>query len=255
METIAPAVSATATTDQYHWSSAAPRPRRRRGRVRALLSGGLVLGVGSVATLAAWTDTEFISGNGAGGVDGVAASMFEVQQNVWDGVDGAADFTDRETQDEAGGLVFSPLEATSLSPGDVVYAPMQLRAAPESVGAAVDLAPAVMEVGGDRAFFDALRYSVRSGVSRDACGDAAFDSATQSGVPLVTSSPLGTGTPTTAADDSSTSAFTLEPGPDGQAGEPVDLCFAITLPGGSPDVDSLRGKGATPVWSFTSQSV
>lgn len=123
MSTIAS--TSSTTTAGLGGSPAAPGARRRSGRVRALLAGGLVLGVGSVATLAAWTDTEWIYGDGSadGGVDGVAAGYFEVEQNVWDGPGGAASFVDRETQAEAGGLVFSPLEATSLSPGDVVYAP------------------------------------------------------------------------------------------------------------------------------------
>src|SRR5690606_31735774 len=37
--------------------------RRRRSRmIRALLAGGLVLGVGTAVTLAAWNDSEFASG-------------------------------------------------------------------------------------------------------------------------------------------------------------------------------------------------
>jgi len=219
---------------------------RRRGRVRALLAGGLVLGVGSAATLAAWTDTEWVYGDGSGDRAGVAASVFEVQQNVWDGLGGVANFVDRESQAEAGGLLFSPLAATSLSPGDTVFAPMQLRTAPGSV-AAVDVTvnPAV-KVDGDDDFFTALRYSVRSGVAKGACGPAAFPSST------------GTGTGTELARDSALTTgsgaktFTLGAATEDDGGQPEDLCFAITLPGGSPD--ALQGKSAAPAWSFTSTS-
>ena len=213
--------------------------------MRALLAGGLVLGVGSVATLAAWTDTEWVFGGGAadGSGSGVAASVFEVEQNVWDGAAGAASFLDREQQEVAGGLRFSPLAATSLSPGDVVFAPMQLRTAVRSVGASVTVAPAVM-ASGDSAFFGALRYSLRTGVARADCGAGAFLPGSTTGTPLVTSAALTTG--------SATGALQLAPATASAAGAPVDLCFAITLPGGSSD--SLQGLGATPVWSFQSQS-
>ncbi|WP_298803609.1 SipW-dependent-type signal peptide-containing protein [uncultured Pseudokineococcus sp.] len=238
--------SDSASTAAYGWRrTARPEPRRRRGLVRALLAGGLVLGVGSAATLAAWTDTEWVYGDGSadGGVSGVAASVFEVEQNVWDGVGGVANFVNRETQPVAGGLVFSPLKARALSPSDLVYAPMQLRTAVGSAAANVTVAPALLQAG-DPTFFGALRYSVRSGVPQGACGDAAFAPATALGTELVTSAPLSTGSTAGALQLGAATATT--------AGAPVDLCFAITLPGGSPD--SLQGLGATPVWSFTSQS-
>lgn len=247
MSTDASTVSTSSpATAAYGWRrTARPEPRRRRGLVRALLAGGLVLGVGSAATLAAWTDTEWVFGDGSadGGVSGVAASVFEVEQNVWDGAGGAARFVDRETRPAAGGLVFSPLQAQALSPGDLVYAPMQLRTKVGSAAADVTVAPAVL-AGGSQTFFDALRYSVRSGVTKEECGDAAFTGATALGTPLVTSSALSTGSATGALQLGAATATT--------AGAPVDLCFAITLPGGSPD--SLQGLGATPVWSFTGQS-
>jgi len=248
MSTATPLTTTTAGT--YRWdgaSAAAPAPRPRRGRLRALLAGGLVLGVGSAATLAAWTDSEWVYGAGSGD-GGVAASYFEVEQNVWDGLSGAANFVDREEQELAGGLSFSPLQATSLSPGDVVYAPMQLRTAARSAGASVTVGPAVdpvvraAAVTAEGDLFAALRYSLRAGVAKADCGAAAFTSA--AGTPLVTSSALTSG--------SSAGAVELAPATETAPGDPVDLCFAITLPGGSSE--SLMGASATPVWSFTSQS-
>ena len=44
-----------------------PRPRHRRrprGRVRALLSLGLLLGITQVGTLASWTDSATVQGGG-----------------------------------------------------------------------------------------------------------------------------------------------------------------------------------------------
>jgi predicted ribosomally synthesized peptide with SipW-like signal peptide len=245
-----PSTSATSPADHgsataYSWAAAAPR-RRRPGRVRALLAGGLVLGVGSAATLASWTDTEWVFGNGgAGGTGGVAAAVFEVQQNVWDGAGGTAQFADRETQAAAGGLTFSPLKARSLSPGDVVHAPMQLRTTTGSVAGTVTLRGAVAAAGSDAGLFGALRYSVRTGVPREACDAAAFAGA-------------GLGTPLTAAGaalttGSATGALALPAATASAPGTPVDLCFAITLPSGVPD--ALQGTAASPVWAFDSQSV
>ncbi|MEJ5946087.1 SipW-dependent-type signal peptide-containing protein [Pseudokineococcus basanitobsidens] len=247
----------------YRWTTGGDQRRRRTGRLRALLAGGLVVGVGSAVTLASWTDTEWVFGAGGAGGEDVAAGVFEVQQNVWDGAgggarfaaasttataaaaSGAGQFVDRERQELAGTLAFTPLAATSLSPGDVVYAPMQLRTTAGSAAASVTLRGAV-KGSGDDLFFSALRYAVRSGVERGACGAAAFAPGSPAGTSLVAS---GSG----LAAGSVPGALQLSAGTDDAPGEAVDLCFAITLPGGSSD--SLQGRGVSPAWAFDSQSV
>ncbi len=53
-----------------------------RRRIFAVAAGGAALGVGVAATLAAWTDTEWVfGGNGAGG-PGVGTSTFAIEQNT-----------------------------------------------------------------------------------------------------------------------------------------------------------------------------
>ena len=209
-----------------------------RGKVRALLAAGGVLGIGAAATLAAWTDTEWVFG-GTGDADTpIGTSVFEVQQDVGDG----AGFVDRETQPEAGGLDFT-VAAASLSPGAVVYAPMRLRTVAGSLGGEVVLEGAVAGTGTDDALFDVLEYQVRTGVAAAQCNAAGMSGGT---VLVPAGTPLSTG---------SAGSFALAAAPDAATpGDAVDLCFALTLPGTVTDPD-LQGLAAVPVWSFTATSV
>lgn len=214
-------------------------PTRRGAKVRALLAAGVVVGVGAAATLASWTDTEWAwAGNGSGDDPGLGASMFDVQQNVWDGAGDGANFVDRETA--PGGELDFTVRASRLTPGDTVYAPMQLRTIADSDAAELTLDGAAVGTG-DADFFAALRYGVRTGVARGSCSAAGFGG----GRTLVpTGTVLGTG--------SGATTFALAAGDDVTPGEAVDLCFAVTLPAGSPS--SLQGKGASPQWAFQALS-
>ncbi|WP_380165852.1 SipW-dependent-type signal peptide-containing protein [Jannaschia sp. R86511] len=211
-------------------------PRRGWARARALLAAGVVVGVGAAATLASWTDTEWVwAGNGSDDGPGLAASIFEVQQNLWDGADGAANFVDRETA--PGGQLDFTLDAGRLTPGDTVYAPMQLRTIADSDAAELTLDGAVLG-SGTTAFFEALRYGVRTDVPRAACTAAGYGSA---GAQLV---PPGT----VLATGSGSATFALDAGGVGTPGAAVDLCFAVTLPAGVST--TLQGQGAPPQWAF-----
>lgn len=84
---------------------------RKRGwtKARAILAGGLVLGVGAAITLAAWTDQEWargLFGSGSFGIEGSA---------------GGAPFTEHPDSASAAVLDFQ-VDADALSPGDEVYA-------------------------------------------------------------------------------------------------------------------------------------
>ncbi|KAM9861906.1 hypothetical protein ACI1US_02240 [Leucobacter sp. BZR 635] len=83
-------------------------------RARALLAGGLVLGVGAAITLAAWTDNEWargIFGSGSFGIEG--------------STDGSA-FSDNPTTGDAAQLSFA-VGADNLAPGSEVYAGYAVR--------------------------------------------------------------------------------------------------------------------------------
>ena len=79
-------------------------------KARAILAGGLVLGVGAAITLAAWTDQEWATGSfGSGGSFGIVGAT-----------DGAT-FTEHATEGTAANLNFA-VDADNLAPGDEVFA-------------------------------------------------------------------------------------------------------------------------------------
>ncbi|WP_152348667.1 SipW-dependent-type signal peptide-containing protein [Brevibacterium sp. CFH 10365] len=192
----------------------------RSRKFKAILAGGIVLGVGAAVTLAAWTDDEW-----AEGVFG--AGSFNVQGST-DGTE----FTDHESSDGAAALDFQ-VGADNLSPGDTAAAPFVLRLdGPTSYDANVELASAV----GSGANADALSYEI---VQVDAAGDC---SATATGTSVV---PAGTALDSTAG----ATDFTLTAGADDGVGTPVALCFKVTA-----DDTLTQGDPATAQWQFTATS-
>ena len=202
-------------------------PRTRTGntrsrKVKALLAGGLVLGVGAAVTLASWTDQEW-----AEGVFG--AGSFNIQGSI----DGET-FADHESEAGAAALTFDLPESTNLSPGTTVAAPfvMQLDAA-TTYDATVDLAAASAE--GTAA--GALTYGITE------VGSAADCTAGATGTPIVPA-----GTDMTSVDGATT--INLAAGADAAAGAPVALCFQVTAG------DTLeQGQDATANWQFVGTSV
>ncbi|MCU4296303.1 hypothetical protein D3I60_04265 [Brevibacterium permense] len=195
--------------------------KTRSRKFKAILAGGIVLGVGAAVTLAAWTDDEW-----AEGVFG--AGSFNVQGST----DGTT-FADHESSDGAAALTFDLDGGDNMSPGDTVAAPFVLRLdGPTNYDAAVSLESAAG--GGDNAA--ALTYAI---VQVDSVGDC---SASATGTSVV---PAGT------ALDSTTGAadFNLTAGADTATGDPVTLCFQVTAG------DSLeQGQNTTARWQFTATS-
>ncbi len=215
------------------------RKRRSTGRLRAILAAVGVLGIGAGVTLAAWTDTEWIFG-GSNTDTPIGTSVFEIEQNVYDG----QSWQNREnwpTDATAGKLNFT-VAATTLTPGSVVYAPVQLRAAPGSTGGTAVLNGAVAGPNTNAALFAALTYQVRTGVTQANCNAAGIGAGTTivaAGQPLTAngtaSFPIGAATNATTA------------------GTPVDVCFQITMPA-SATSSALQGQTVTPVWNFVATS-
>ncbi|MGO1410071.1 SipW-dependent-type signal peptide-containing protein [Microbacterium sp. JB110] len=85
-----------------------------RRKVLAVLAGGLVLGVGTAVTLAAWNDSEFATGD-------FAAGTF-----VFQGSTDNETFEDHTSQEGAAALTFET-GADNLAPGDTVYEAYALR--------------------------------------------------------------------------------------------------------------------------------
>lgn len=103
-----------------------------RRKVYAVLAGGLVLGVGTALTLAAWNDSEF------------ATSDFAAGEFVFQGSTNGTTWAEHPTSGGAASLTFST-GFDNLSPDDVVYAPyaLQLTSASTTSAGLTAVAPAV----------------------------------------------------------------------------------------------------------------
>lgn len=204
------------TTDMQQTADTTPSEHGvRRRRVRAILAGGLVLGVGAAITLAAWNDSEFATGVFAGGAFSIEGST-----------DGTA-FTEHASAGAAANLSFE-LDADNLAPSEPVYAGFAVQLTSASTYAAT---VGITATSADT-IASSLSYSL---VETATFGCDATTFAT------------GTALVTAAATTSSTAAdiFTLD-----AATDPVFLCFQVTpaanLPPASP-------QGAV-VWEFAAES-
>lgn len=144
---------------------------------------------------------------------------------------------------DASGPVLA-FQAGKLYPGASIYAPIAVRTRTGSVPATMALGGAEVTGSGtgQADLGAALRYRV---VRSSDCGAAAFTAAADY---LVGGE--GQFRPLTAGQD--------RPGPvplaagAGEPGEPVRLCFQVTLPVGTPG--DLQGQTAEAVWPFTTTS-
>lgn len=194
-----------------------------RGRkVRALLAGGLVLGVGAAVTLAAWTDQEWAIGQ-------FGAGSFNVQGSA----DGTT-FADHVTSGGAAALTFDlATDADNMSPSTVVAAPFVLRLNGEtSYDATVLLSDAAAT--GDIA--PNLTYGIVQVAGAADCTPEAV------GVEVVAP---GTAVGTSPA----ITPLALTAGAGAEVGSELALCFQITAG------DSLgQGQAGTASWEFTATS-
>lgn len=233
-------------------TSAKPRSEKAN-KVRAILAGGLVLGVGAAFTLAAWTDNEWVFGQGANG-GGPGTLNYNLEQNTFSNTNGTgpsswgskSNIPTVPDPEVDGALTFGALSA-SLKPGDTTYAPMQLRAAAGSEGLVATLSEGVKLGGQDvdtasnsLSLYNALTYQVVQKVDPLQCAAGNLnggESVVGAGNNLTTTSPVSISLP--KGDNPST------------AGAPVDLCFALTLPATVTDT-TLQGKKTVPLWKFSS---
>jgi predicted ribosomally synthesized peptide with SipW-like signal peptide len=88
--------------------------RRGSRKIAAVLAGGLVLGVGTMATLASWNDSEF------------AAATFTAGKFIFEGGADQTTFTDHASAGAAAALSFTA-PFNNLTPNDVVYAGYAVR--------------------------------------------------------------------------------------------------------------------------------
>ncbi|WP_240793171.1 acyl-CoA dehydrogenase [Arthrobacter crystallopoietes] len=215
-----------------------------RKKAVALSAAGLVLVAGATVTsLAAWTDTEWVFG-GADGAQSVGTSSFEVEQNVTNDTTDPSLWVNRETA--PGGQIDFSAEASSLTPGDTVYAFVRLRTEAKSDAGELTLNAAVPGDKSSIALFDALTYQAAVVPDSASCNETGLATPTQSLVAAGKGLTTGSGTATFKLD---ADGATL-----GAAGEKT-VCFALTLPATHASGDALQGLSATPIWNFTASSL
>jgi len=190
-------------------------------RVRALLAGALVLGVGGTLTLAAWTDTEVARGSFAASTFGIVGST-----------DGTT-FADHAAASPAGLSFTAPVSA--MSPGTTVYSRFIVKTTPEtSVTGKVSMGGATVTGTGLGSY---LQYGVRVIPASSACDATSYGASSTVLVP--TGSALST---------AATAQQTLATA----GGSPVAYCFAVTLPSGT--ANAAQGLTAIATWTFTATS-
>jgi len=215
-------------------AAASTPDRHRRGRkVRAMLAGGLVLGVGAAITLAAWTDSEFATGT-------FTAGSFNLEGSTTAADSGYADHN-TEDGDAAATLEFTLDLNENLSPTDVTYAPFWVRLDDATTSPASLALTAIVATDGAPVGNAAnLSWDVVALADGDACdvdGVAAGESM-GSGLTLTSNAAV------TGAEQSLAIGTT-----DGEAGAPVPLCFAITA-----SDDLVETGSATATWQLVATS-
>jgi len=200
------------------------RRRTIRRRVLAVLSGGLVLGVGAAWTLAAWTDNEYAGGTITSGTFGVEGST-----------NGSA-FSEHASSGAAATLVFTS-PASAMYPGAETYTAFWVRTVSSSLGGTVKLSATASSMTGT-GLQNVLTYGVKVLASGTTCNAANYTSGTTVAVAD------GTALVTTLTS----SAVTLA----AAQATPVQFCFKLVM---SATADNTtQGKTAIPVWQFAASS-
>jgi predicted ribosomally synthesized peptide with SipW-like signal peptide len=195
--------------------------RRWRGRrLRAILAGGLVLGVGAAVTLAAWTDNEYATGT-------FTAGQFNLQGSI----DGTT-YSDHNSSAGAAALSFST-PFSNLAPSQTVYAGFWVRLA-----AGTTTAANLQLVGftGTGTAGAQLTYSIY------VIGAAATCNAT-----TATGTAIATGLLNSTTATSTVVALAAPVSP--AAGVAQQLCFAVASSAGL-----VQNTTATGTWQFTATS-
>ena len=190
----------------------------RRGKVRALLAGGLVLGVGAAVVLASWNDSEFATG------------IFTAGKFSLEGSTDGTGYTDHVAS--PGAALSFTVNPVNLAPDDTVYAPFAVRLGANTTTRStvtLNTATATGSVAN-------LSYQLME-TSSFGCSSGT------TGTDLVVTGTALTGTLTGVT-------FTLDPGsPTSDPGAAVFLCFKVTAAAGL-----TQGQTGAATWQFAAAS-
>lgn len=194
--------------------------RLRSRRLRAVLAGGLVLGIGAAVTLAAWNDSEY------------ATATFQAGKfDIVGAIDGAT-FTNHATTGAAAALTFA-LAPTAMAPGNTTYALFSVKTVNPSVAGTLQLTAGTP---GGTGLATYLTYGVKT-IAGTTCSAATYAGGTS--VVVADGSAL-------TASGSATQVVTAN------GASQVNYCIAVTLP-------TTAGNGAqnltmTQTWQFVGTS-
>jgi len=210
-------------TDSKTGDIATPDRKRRRSRmIRAILAGGLVLGVGAAVTLAAWNDSEFASGT-------FSAGTFDMQGST----DGTTFAQHASAAVGTAAVMSFTVNAASLSPTDVATGAFAVRLAAGTTNDGNVVLPAPTSTG----TVTNLTYEALLTGSMTCTGAT-------TGTSLITA-----GTPVTSV--AGPAAFTLTKGATlAVPGAIQYVCFKVTAGAGL-----TQGQSGTVTWQFTATSV
>lgn len=196
-----------------------PSRRALRSRqVRAILAGGLVLGVGAAVTLAAWNDSEFAQGTFTAGSFNMVGSL-----------DGTT-YGNHAAVGTPAVLAFT-VNPTKLSPTDVVYAPFAV----QLDGATTNAAVVTLSNGASTGALTGLTYSIIEPTTFGCTSST-------TGTALVAAG-------TTVGSVPGSTTFSLPVGVSGAAGAPVFLCFKVTAGAGI-----VQAQTGSATWQLTAAS-
>lgn len=199
----------------------------RNRKRKALLAGGLVLGLGAAVTLAAWSDSEFAFGE-------FNTGTFNIEGSV-DGTEAA--YNDSPTAD--GDELTFVLASENMAPGQTVYAPYWIRTdAPTTLNGNV-WHSSVTATG---ALTPHLTYRMASNAAT--CNaEANFD--------WVSTSTAVSGTTPTRTN------VELNHGADAStAGTPIQVCIEVTLADAPDAISALDTSEPTRVvWGWSAESI
>jgi len=203
-------------------------------RVRALLAGGLVLGLGATATAASWNDSEYATAT-------LTTSTFNTESSV-----GGAAYADNLTS--PGTTVTLPVGG--FSPGVKVYVPVLIRTKANSIAGTTVLSGAALTGSGPTAAADVTlftnNFSYRVVRTVATCNDLAFTS----GTPVWVVGSAGAGSVLTAGQPGA--ATPLAAATSGAPGASTGFCFEVLLSATAPN--DLQGKTVSATWHFLSTS-
>lgn len=197
--------------------------RLRSRRIRAVLAGGLVFGVGAAMTLAAWTDNENATAT-------FSAGKFDIV-----GSTNGTTYSNHNPSDapptSAAGLSFS-VPVGAMAPGNTTYALFSVKTANPSVAGTLLLSSISTAGTGLGAY---LTYGVKT-ISGTACNEATYGA----GVVVVADG-------ATLATGASSSQSVVANGVT-----PVNYCFAVSLPTATPN--AAQGLTAIQTWRVQATS-